>query len=929
MGGEAGKWDGRVELRALAGGDGLAEGGGGGDAVAVEDLTGRVEGEAAADIGDAGAADAVRGAGRMPESAGRAELDWKTIWPIPVLAIATVLLIGGLVTAWVARPEPDPEAPLRKAAGLIEKAQYQHGLEVLNKEMLGFVRDGVATKAQAGEFFRMRAEAIFLGQAAMEIDRSENHRRIIENYELAEEQGLTLPAEDVERLALTHLALNRPFDAAALLPTLAEREEPGEGRRRRLIRRIVEHNLAAGGSWGAEDAGGAGRAADAGGGKLRDLTMGLLNTLSLDPKLPLEDRLWTAAREAELRLDEGAAREAATDLVRDILLLEPQVGRGGLAELHLLLGRAYFHDGVHLDKADEAARTAEEAFAARPDTEGLAAAIVLRGQIAQAQGQADLARERFGRVRAELAGTNAHAATLLGLAETEAQLGNHVEASEAYAELVDRARRAVAERARPSRSDVSRQRICESLMDRHRERYLAGAAAGDAAKRAEAFRTALAYAELADSLFAAEDVPSPVLLAMAETHRRLAEGMLTDAAGRRLDHRAIRALDPVTQSQAKQHLMHAGRFYLAYADRVLLESNQNYLDALWLAADSYDLGGALDDAADAFSRYYDGALAADQRRPEARFRLAQIFRARRDYAAATPLYKELIDSRPGGPNAAKGVGVWADAAIVPLAQCYLADDDEANDEEAARLLRSIVEGSILEPDAIEFREAVVELATLEYRHGRYAEAARLFTEAVERYPDHERLTLLQYRLADSYRLLAAQLAATLREAMPAAERQQREAAHRDALTQARRLFGQVRTALTANPAQADEARPPLTELEKLHLRNAAFYIGDCAFDLGAYEEAIRAYGEAAEQYARDPSSLVAKVQIVNAYVALKQWDNARTAQERARQHYENLTRQFGDRVWEDPTLPMEQKHWERWLSSGRRLDAPQASAEEG
>src|SRR5690606_30962123 len=204
-----------------------------------------------------------------------------------------------------------------------------------------------------------------------------------------------------------------------------------------------------------------------------------------------------------------------------------------------------------------------------------------------------------------------------------------------------------------------------------------------------------------------------------------------------------------------------------------------------------------------------------------------------------------IDSRPGGPNAAKGVGVWADAAIVPLAQCYLADDDEANDEEAARLLRSIVEGSILEPDAIEFRDAVVELATLEYRHGRYAEAARLFTEAVERYPDHERLTLLQYRLADSYRLLAAQLAATLREAMPAAERQQREAAHRDALTQARRLFGQVRTALTANPAQADEARPPLTELEKLHLRNAAFYIGDCAFDLGAYEEAIRAYGEAA------------------------------------------------------------------------------------
>src|SRR5690606_1863350 len=118
----------------------------------------------------------------------------------------------------------------------------------------------------------------------------------------------------------------------------------------------------------------------------------------------------------------------------------------------------------------------------------------------------------------------------------------------------------------------------------------------------------------------------------------------------------------VTQTQAKHHLMHAGRFFLAYADRVLLESNQNYLDCLWLAADSYDLGGALEDAAAAFSRYYDGALVADQRRPEARFRLAQIFQARRDYAAAEPLYRELIDNRAGGDGAGKGVGRWADAS---------------------------------------------------------------------------------------------------------------------------------------------------------------------------------------------------------------------------------------------------------------------------
>src|SRR5690606_20397492 len=115
--------------------------------------------------------------------------DWRTVWPIPVLILASVLLVGGLVTAWVARPEPDPGVPLRKAAALVEQARYQEALDTLNKEMLGFVRDNVATPEQSAEFYRLRAEAIFLGQAALGIDRPENHRRIIENYESAETMG--------------------------------------------------------------------------------------------------------------------------------------------------------------------------------------------------------------------------------------------------------------------------------------------------------------------------------------------------------------------------------------------------------------------------------------------------------------------------------------------------------------------------------------------------------------------------------------------------------------------------------------------------------------------------------------------------------------------------------------------------------------------
>jgi tetratricopeptide (TPR) repeat protein len=838
------------------------------------------------------------------------------------LALAGVLLVAGLASAVLMRPKADTGKPLREAAGLLERSQFQEALDVLNTQMLGYVRQGAATEEQCGEFYRMRAEAIFLGQAALGISRAENHQRIVENYQHAEETHLELPPADIERLATTLLALDKPHKAAERLEQLMRAAddggdgesagEPGQ-RARRLIRRIVEHNLAVGG----EDE------------SRRALTLRLLTTLSQDPQLSLDDRLWSTARQAELRLDEGAAREAVTDLVRAILLVDGQATPAQLAELQLLLGRAYFQEGVDLEKADEAAAIAEEAYAAAPSAEGEAAAVVLRAQINQQLGQIEPAREGFERVRAELSGTAASTAALLGVAETEARLGTHEPALEAYAELVERAKRAADDKAAHAKGDLAPQRICESLMARHAERYLAAAAGGNDAAAAEAYRVALAYAELADSLYAAGEVPAEVLLAMAETHRRLAEGLLDDEAGKRLDHRAIRALDPVTQSEAKHHLMHAGRFYLEYADRVLLTSNQRYLDALWLAADSYDLGGALEDAASAFGRYYDGALESDQRRPEARFRLAQIFQARKEYQVAEPLYKELIENRAGEAGATKGVGRWADASIVPLAQCYLADEDAVNDEQAATLLRSVVDGSVLDPEAIEFREALLELATLEYRTGKYAEAAQLFDEGVNRYPKDERLALMQYRLADSYRLLAADLDKSLREAMPTAERQEREAARRNALTSAKRLFATVRQTLGARGEEVDESTPPLTALEKLHLRNAAFYIGDCAFDLGDYEEAIRAYGEAAEQYARDPSSLVAKVQIVNAYVALQQWDNARTAQERARQHYENLTRQFGEQVWDDPTLPMEQKHWERWLSSGRRLESPQASAAGG
>lgn len=103
--------------------------------------------------------------------------------------------------------------------------------------------------------------------------------------------------------------------------------------------------------------------------------------------------------------------------------------------------------------------------------------------------------------------------------------------------------------------------------------------------------------------------------------------------------------------------------------------------------------------------------------------------------------------------------------------------------------------------------------------------------------------------------------------------------------------------------------------ESIALRNAHFYLGDCAFDLGEYNTAIEYYDRARDRYVEDPASLVAMVQIVNAYIETGQFGRARTANERAKRFYALMP----DDVWDDPTLPMDRSDWERWLESNTQL----------
>jgi tetratricopeptide (TPR) repeat protein len=81
---------------------------------------------------------------------------------------------------------------------------------------------------------------------------------------------------------------------------------------------------------------------------------------------------------------------------------------------------------------------------------------------------------------------------------------------------------------------------------------------------------------------------------------------------------------------------------------------------------------------------------------------------------------------------------------------------------------------------------------------------------------------------------------------------------------------------------ADDQETTHTPLEKAIVRNCYFARGDALFDLGRYEEAIKAYSAATNRYQHEPEALEAYVQIAACYRRLDRPAEARVTLEQAR-----------------------------------------------
>ncbi len=917
----------------------------------------------------------------------------REVWQVPALVGAGAVLAGAAIYAFVTQPKPDIANEFKKAEALMQEQAYGEALELLGQRVLPVLNKGGLSKEQERGLYLMRARALYLGQKEANLSRAENHENIIKEYERAMKLDAELAPQDQAYRARTYLALGKLDEAGLLavdLPASLRDDKVA------VIKGVIEASLGTprgraamaghgGGHGSGHDA--SGHAGDGHGGGTSEShgsghgdahasgghgsaptrsdaqrAFDLLDVLARDIELSDDDRLWTLTRQARWLLAQGQPDEAITKVLRTLPRIDVNTNRTVRAEVLITLARAYMAEG----DLDGATMPLGKALEAAGEDDPLAAEIfALRGQVSQQLEQLEQAKESYDRVLTRFEHSPWRALSRLGIAEVEAALAQRDEGSpevalDHYTVLVD----ALDARARGGNAfdegqeaAIDQMELVDSLLARAIEQF-----------ERDQLRMSLRYASLAERAAqlklsdakghggghggghgeshaggqaeAKDTFPSDLTLVLAEARRHLADELLgvTDEGGSAM---TLASLDATTQREARELLMIAGKRYLDHADEVVQTDAATYADALWNAADSFDRAGDLQESIRAFERF-SADMPSDPRQPEAVFRMGLAYRALGELKLAEKAFASLIIDSDGSGRS----GPFADASYVPLAQVLLSDDDTENDARANDLLTQVLSGRLGGTSTRRYREALLEAGDVAFRGGRFERAIEHYSEYVDRTRGQpisqarsERggaafegtpmpaLPMVVYKLAEASRLSAREIDRTLAGALPDTDARELRTLRAQRLTRAAGLYEEVIAGL--------EGLEERSELQDVALRNSYFYRADCAFDQRDYDVAIRHYEAARERYAKDPASLVALTQIVSAYMAQEEWDRARVANARAKKFYESLP----ESVWNDPSLPMSRREWERWLSAQARLasndpaqgseDGQRASAGEG
>jgi tetratricopeptide (TPR) repeat protein len=379
------------------------------------------------------------------------------------------------------------------------------------------------------------------------------------------------------------------------------------------------------------------------------------------------------------------------------------------------------------------------------------------------------------------------------------------------------------------------------------------------------YRRALELAELAMEL-----VPVGDNELLGEYLRRV--GDWSTAMGRSLkdEAQADSELSPPERAalveEGRQFLRRAGEYFFRLAQLTTLNDDQS-AQAMWNAADLYAEAGDSERTIELLRQFI-------QERPHhamtspALMRLGQSLQAAGRYSEAIEAYQENHRRFPLTPDAMQ--------ALIPLALCFMALGPE-HYSEAEATFRDILENSeVFTPEAPEFAEALFLFGDLLSRERRFEDAIPRLKEALERYPDHERVMRGEFLLADAYRQSGLALRDDLSNPEFVGEKPRLRAEYVERVNRAAELFG----GLVEHYEELGDSS--LDQLGQLLLKDARMYEADCLFELGRYEAALNKYDRAAWIYRDTPTALAAYVQIINCHIHLGSVEDAQAALRRAR-----------------------------------------------
>lgn len=797
---------------------------------------------------------------------------WRQTWHLPALVIGAVLLTSGLAATIMTAPKPDFDAMLRGAEAAIDDHRPSEALNQLNQTVLPYVERAGFTPKRRAHFHALRARALYLGAAAKNLDSDTIRKIITDEYNHALRRDPQLSSRDRMFLGRTLAQLGR-YSAADEIAQAFEADQAD--RRRELSQAAIQLALDR---------------------DENDAAAWLIERLSTDADLSPDLRAWVESARADLMLAEANPAGAVEHLLRWLPRLASASADARGRVFHQL-GAAYFDLG-DIPSAITQLQRAEQLLTASDPL--LARTVLMLARADEHQGDIESARSKYLEIDRRFSSTDEGLDAALGLALTEADLDNDEAAFAAFTMLIERIRSAAPAGQQNNLPPALRRRmadLAETIARLGQQRLARGN-----------IDAALAFARIARDTNGLEHASDTVVQLVAVASKASADALWDRALGEAAGVADLAKVDPATREAIRRLYRAAAAHYKISADRSVLSSPESYSDALWEAADAFGRAGDHAQTVRTLQEFL-AASPNDARRPEAEFRVAQADQARGQYAAAARRYETLIELARQ-PDRGQAVGPFAERSVVPLARCYALDDQPDNDQRAEALLTDAIDGSQGSPLSVAYREALIELGLLLARQGRFAQAVAKLDEAVRRYGDQDPMPEVRYKLADAARQDAAGIAQRIeQEAMPQDQRLTLAAERRDRLTLALAQFDSVITELD----KLDPRR--LTPLQRTQLRNAYFYRGDCAFELGDLQRAIDLHVTARNRFRDDPASLVAFVQVLSAHLQRGEIERARQTNAAAQAFLERIP----DTAWDDPDLPMDRTQWERWLEGSERL----------